>query len=361
MRRKRSSTTFNLSFLDVMSCGFGAVVLIFLIIDHASESGMDGSTSADRAEARLLKQEITVEKAHLVDTNNAVDLVDHRIVEMQGAAKQLLEQVRKIKEELAADDKDALSKLTHVNQLKADIKSLETDVKRLRAAKEEGKGDRARAVHGQAERQYLTGLRLGGKRILILLDSSASMLDRTLVNIIRLRNMPESTRRQTDKWQRAVKTVDWLSAQLPQDAEYQIYTFNTQAWPLLKGSEGDWLEVSDSGQLDKVMTNLRKLVPQDGTSLENAFADIADFVQLPDNILLITDGLPTQGAGPSKGTVSGLERLKLFNKALKKLPRNIPVNVILAPMEGDPMAAAAFWQLSVATRGSFMSPAKDWP
>ena len=34
-RRKRSFTTFNLSFLDIMSCGFGAVVLVFLIIDHA--------------------------------------------------------------------------------------------------------------------------------------------------------------------------------------------------------------------------------------------------------------------------------------------------------------------------------------
>ncbi|MBT6263679.1 MAG: VWA domain-containing protein, partial [Halieaceae bacterium] len=36
-RRKRQASTFNLSFLDIMSCGFGAVVLVFLIIDHSME------------------------------------------------------------------------------------------------------------------------------------------------------------------------------------------------------------------------------------------------------------------------------------------------------------------------------------
>jgi hypothetical protein len=43
------------------------------------------------------------------------------------------------------------------------------------------------------------------------------------------------------------------------------------------------------------------------------------------------------------------------------LPRNVPVNIILAPMEGDPMAASEFWQLAQVSRGSFMSPSKDWP
>jgi hypothetical protein len=59
--------------------------------------------------------------------------------------------------------------------------------------------------------------------------------------------------------------------------------------------------------------------------------------------------------------VSGRDRQKLFNQARDKLPRGIPVNVILAPMEGDPMAASALWQLAVSTRGSFLAPARDWP
>jgi hypothetical protein len=30
-------------------------------------------------------------------------------------------------------------------------------------------------------------------------------------------------------------------------------------------------------------------------------------------------------------------------------------------MEGDPMAAVSFWKLAVDTRGSFLTPTRDWP
>ena len=53
--------------------------------------------------------------------------------------------------------------------------------------------------------------------------------------------------------------------------------------------------------------------------------------------------------------------MKLFERAIGLLPRSIPVNVILSPMEGDPMAASAYWQLAQLTAGSFLSPAEDWP
>ena len=82
----------------------------------------------------------------------------------------------------------------------------------------------------------------------------------------------------------------------------------------------------------------------------------------PDNIFLITDGLPTQGSSaPRSGKVSGPERQKLYAQAVRQLPGKVPVNIILAPMEGDPMAAAEFWQLAMATRGSLLMPSRDWP
>jgi hypothetical protein len=64
---------------------------------------------------------------------------------------------------------------------------------------------------------------------------------------------------------------------------------------------------------------------------------------------------------PSSKRVSGKKRLKLFEKAVQKLPGRVPINVILYPMEGDPFAAGAFWKLARDTRGSFFSPSKDWP
>ena len=103
-------------------------------------------------------------------------------------------------------------------------------------------------------------------------------------------------------------------------------------------------------------------MPSGGTSLYNAFEFLNELDSKPDNIFIITDGLPTQGKDtPRKNTVSGPVRLKHYRDAVDKLPDNVPVNVVLSPMEGDPMAASEFWKLAQNTGGSFMAPAEDWP
>ena len=60
-------------------------------------------------------------------------------------------------------------------------------------------------------------------------------------------------------------------------------------------------------------------------------------------------------------TVSADQRLKHFQAAVRVLPSGIPVNTVLLPMEGDAYAAAAYWKLAQDTRGSFLTPARDWP
>ena len=87
----------------------------------------------------------------------------------------------------------------------------------------------------------------------------------------------------------------------------------------------------------------------------------------PDNVFLLTDGLPTldrplnERSRFARKTVDESRRIGLFGSALEKLPRGIPVNVLLYPLEGDPHAAQAYWALAQSTGGSFISPASDWP
>jgi len=59
--------------------------------------------------------------------------------------------------------------------------------------------------------------------------------------------------------------------------------------------------------------------------------------------------------------VSGEQRRRHFLAAVAKLPAGIPVNTILFPMEGDPEAAAFFWQFAMVTKGAFIAPSRDWP
>ena len=361
-RKKREFTTFNLSFLDIMSCGFGAVILVFLVIDHSIKTESKDLNRDLLSEVSMLEEDVRDGQAGLVKLHNTLSEVDEQTVEARGQATRITDDIANYEAMIAGLKKDGFTERTDIESLKAEIRSLEEEVKKLRQSAEKDSGNSARTFVGEGNRQYLTGLNLGGRNIAILLDISSSMLADKLVNIIRLRNMDPATQRKADKWTRALSTVDWLTAQLPPGSKYQVITFNTKAAPALENTAGKWLDVADQPQLEKLSAQLRKIVPSGGTSLENAFASLQQLSPVPDNIFLITDGLPTQGASPPRGNkVSGDERQRLYREAVRRLPRNVPVNIILGPMEGDPLAASEFWQLAVVSGGSFMAPSKDWP
>ncbi len=361
-RKKRSFTNFSLSFLDIMACGFGAIILVFLLIDHSIEVVSNDINQHLLSEVNLLKEDITLGQKNLVRLRNTLSEVDLQMVDAYGRATRINEELESFEALIKALQRDGLTDQADIEALKAEIQSLQEELTKLQLNAEQDTGNSARSFIGEGNRQYLTGLNLGGRYIVILLDVSASMLDDKLINIIRLRNMSEDIQRQSSKWNRTLNSVNWLTAQLPLASHYQVITFNTQAAPVLPATQGKWLEVADKNQLEKVSTKLRKLTPSGGTSLENAFRALGELSPSPDNIFLITDGLPTQGASQPRGTtISGRERQKLYRQAIKLLPRNVPVNIILAPMEGDPMAASEFWQLAQVSKGSFMSPSRDWP
>ena len=361
-RKQRQFTTFNLSFLDIMSCGFGAVVLVFLIIDHSIEVQSMELNQDLMSEVNMLEEDIRDGEAGMVKLRNTLSDVDMQMVEAQGQATRITEDMDRYEALIEDLKRDGFTDRSDIEQLKAEIRSLEDEVKKLRESAQEQSGNSARTFVGEGNRQYLTGLNLGGRHIAILLDVSSSMLADKLVQIIRLRNMDPKIQRQADKWSRSLNTIDWLTAQLPVSSKYQVIAFNTEARPALPGTGGKWLEVANEVQLEQLSTELRKITPGGGTSLENAFLALQQMSPSPDNIFLITDGQPTQGTTPPRGSkVSGRDRQKLYRAAVKQLPRNVPINIILAPMEGDPMAASEFWQLAQASRGSFMAPSRDWP
>jgi len=369
---KREFNPISLSFLDVMSCGFGAVVLIFLILDHSTSVQTQASDPELMAEINLLNDEINDGEANLVRIRNTISDVDYDMVEAQGLARSIQQEIDDFLEELAQLENTTLARQESVEKLKSDIQSLEEELERLRAAQDSYSGNFVRPFVGDGNRQYLTGLILGGNRILVLVDTSASMLDNTIVNILRRRNMSDDTKINSAKWVGVRKVVDWLTTQLPPPSQYQIYTFNEDVQPLIPGTMGQWLEVADETQINQIVENLDETIPVNGTNLEKVFQAVAAMDPLPDNIYIITDGLPTLGTREggffsrqdstgNRNTVSGREREALFNSALEQLPGGIPVNVVLAPLEGDPMAASLYWKLAVATGGSFLNPSKDWP
>ena len=363
-RTRRSTSEFNLSFLDIMCCGFGAVVLLVMLLNGDMLTTRKEIVADLRSEVTRMEREVRAGEELLVTLQNSMVETEEEIVRTEGLSSQVIARIEQTKVELATLQGKSQASKKHIKALQSDLINLDEKVSRIGADQqtELTKGAQVREFIGQGDRQYLTGLRLGGKRVLLLVDSSASMLDETIVNIIIRRNLDERSRRDAPKWKRTVRTVEWLVANLPQDSALQIYTFNTKTVPVVTDLQGKWVASTDTNNVNRMLAALNQTIPQGGTSLFNAFSAAARMGPRPDNILLLTDGLPTQGERKSnQTTISGGERLSLFYQAVKKLPSSVPVNTILFPMEGDPMAAVSFWQLAIDTKGSFLTPTRDWP
>jgi hypothetical protein len=362
--KRRPLNVFSLAFIDCICCGLGAIILLFVIVNAKSAVQRDRVTQDVHSESTRIEREVLEGRKRLVELKNALTQTEADIVRTQGASRRILKRLETRRTEIAHYAKDNLAEKAHLNKLKADVRSMEEEVKRLKAGSqaEDDRGDRVRTFVGEGDRQYLTDLKVGGRRIFILVDTSASMLDDTIVGIIRRRNLPDAEKPLAPKWRQAAATVDWITAQLPSTSQYQIYTFNEEAQPLVPGTRNQWLPAAESKRLDAAVKRLYQTAPQRGTSLIKAFEALSSLSPPPDNIFLLTDGLPTMGAGkPWRRKVSSKKRLSLFEDAIQKLPARVPVNIIQLPLRGDPMAASAFWRLATRTQGSYFCPAADWP
>jgi len=341
-----------------MSCGFGAVVLLFLIIKHQTDVALATPEYDLSVEVDLLQQEIGDAEEMIGLLRSRSRNADGDITEAQRKAKEIRSALRNAQSQMQSRSKTGNRE---IDALKARLRRMEVDKKNIQAQIYE-KSQNIRTFKGEGDREYLTGIQLGGRRILILLDASASMLDDTIVNVIRRRNMDDAAKRRSWKWRQALATVDWITARFPAESQYQIYSFNSRATPVIANTRGRWLNVRDTRQLNNAVIEMKEMIPSGGSSLERAFMVIDQLRPRPDNVYVITDGLPTQGLNRSRGTtISGRGRLKHFESAVTRIPRGVPINAILLPMEGDPMAASAFWQIALYTQGAFLSPARDWP
>lgn len=351
-RRRREFSTFSLSFIDCMSCGLGAVILLFMIINHASERRA--------AEVnREVAQNLSAIEAEVLERRATVATLEMQLQQTRADTEAARERAAALAASLERRAPSAEDSQTRIALLKQKLRTLEARVKDLRA--EAAEDNATRAVAGEGSRRYLTGLAIEGERILLLVDRSASMLAPSIVNIIRRRNMGVAARKSAPKWQRTLETVNWLTAQIPAASRFQVYSYADDVQAVLEGTLGQWLGTGGGQRLTAAVQALHTVVPGGGTDLRAAFIAAGRLSPAPDTIIVITDSLPTQGAGKTAGAVSGEQRISYFREALEALPGRATVNVILMPMEGDPYAASAYWSLALNTGGTFLVPSEGWP
>ena len=360
---RKPMNVFSLSFLDAMTCGFGAVILFFMIINANIDLRREDTLDDLASEVERMELKVLTGRRNLVELREELVRLIEQWSILRDRRERIATEIRDIEEESDAINADSSTRDEIIERLRAELEELEAETERLAEAQTpQIAGDRLRGFTGDGNRQYLTGLRMGGERVVILVDASTSMLARTVVNIYRRRNMSEEQQLRSSKWRQVVDTVDWLTTQIQPGTRIQIFAFNDTAWSVLGESVADWHTVVDASQLDGAVERLGATVPQGPTSLHAAFSAIRSLDPQPDNIYLLVDGLPTMGEiPPNRPTVTGDQRLRHFERAERMLPFNVPINIILYAMEGDPLAAPGYWRMALNTGGSMMAPSEDWP
>jgi len=337
-----------------MACGLGAIILVFMIVKQNIDQPMGESDRLKSDLAQLQQQDAALQQS---------------ISKLNAAALSAMSKISNNQMMATALKHDAAKKSELLQRKHQEVTALKKTIKHAPQAKT---NDVVKNNQG-GEENYIMGIKVEGRKIVFLVDSSASMTDEQLIQIIRRKNSSDSNKKKGPKWQRTKRIMRWLLARTPKSSQLAVVTYNQTA-TLLGGS--GWVSGGDASSINKLYRAMDKLVPSGATNLQQALQQAAALK--PTDMYVLTDGLPTAGQSRyaslnpfascssllgKSNNISGDCRVKLFRQSVNEsAPKGgVKVNVILLPIEGDPQAAPEYWAWSASTGGLLISPALSWP
>ncbi|RKZ85817.1 MAG: VWA domain-containing protein [Gammaproteobacteria bacterium] len=336
-----------------MSCGLGAIILVFMLVKHnVNDSSVELDNLKNDIQNLESKKENSLQTLKSIEAQLTKDAIQAATAKRKLAEQQLI---------LAQNNTD-------IEKATKEIETLKSDIKDIKIVK---KADLIETEQINEE-SYLLGLKVEGQKIALLVDSSASMTNEKLIDIIKTKSSSNKDKQQAKKWTRTKKIVAWLLARLPQDSDVVVVAFNEKAKIL--GNQG-WMNASNPTNIQAILSDLNGLIPEGATNLHHGLQTVNKFV--PSNLYIITDGLPTKGESNYKSLnpfsscssllgnsniISGACRVKLFRQTINESAKSgVQVDVVLLPLEGDPDAINQYWNWTATTGGLVISPANNWP
>ena len=87
---RRQFNVFNLSFLDVMACGFGAIILFFMIINSQVKSRSNKASVILKSQTEFLEEEIVDGQKRMTNIKNEINKIDEDSSTIQGSIDELM-------------------------------------------------------------------------------------------------------------------------------------------------------------------------------------------------------------------------------------------------------------------------------
>ena len=293
VKKRNAFQPFSISFLDIISCGFGAVILLFVLTSGKKEEYRNNNLSDVRIDVGALTKNIKIEEEDLKRLSEALKKNQDLIAKLNAAREDL---------DLTLLEKQNLLKvvLTKRANIEESLALLLGELENMPKVEERPPIPIANPIR----RQYLTDFKLNGDRVLFIIEASGGMLDISIDQAIERLSHTDEEKRKAPKWQRILRAVEWLITSLQRPTQYQILIFNRDAEPLFVEKWDEWFDPWDRDTTSSVLSELSEIVPQGEANLERAFFVAGSLDPLPDNIILIIDGLPTSAVSVPGPVVS---------------------------------------------------------
>jgi hypothetical protein len=374
----------GLSFLDVLCCGLGSAVLLFLIVKHGgtvqAQSTNQGAFAAPIAaqiatEARLREEidaterDFTEVAQALEQAQNALRSREATVATNQGLTGRYLDEIKKLGAERSRNE--VLARELEARRAAAAVAAAPTPTPKVAPTKP------------TSPRGAVEGINVAdADRVVVLLDVSASMLHRSLVEIVRLRASSFANQRRAAKWVQATNTLRWAYQSISEGQRYKLLTFSEAVTDLSYGSTVNgkltWM-VKGGPDEDPatLMAQVAAIKPERGTDLSKALEAVTSLAPRPSKLLLITDGLPNHmratGLRKSPTTVKsclsrkpvttgdcrGLLAIDTLNYFSSKLT-GTSIDIVLLPLDGDSEALRFYGLVTGSTGGRLLAPSADW-
>jgi hypothetical protein len=163
-RRKRDVETIGLSFLDAIFCGFGAIVLLFVIVRGAEPRLIKTDAEALTAEQRVLQQESTDLTAQAEVTRAALVAQRADLARAETLVARYQDELTRIEGQYRAARDTAAVQNRIGEQLARAQQELTEEMRRLRAQAREAPADR-----------LVGGIPVDSEYIVFIIDTSGSM------------------------------------------------------------------------------------------------------------------------------------------------------------------------------------------
>ena len=299
-RRRRGPEEFSLSFLDVICCGFGAVILLLMITKTVQPQIIEASTVNLEGKLADLQEQIYEIRGETVILNRDLN------------AKQ--EQLSEYRERIAILQAQLASTRSQYDSIQVETNSNDVITEQLAVARQQLSEEMKRLLGSeyQSKNNLIGGIPVDSEYIIFIIDTSGSMFSYA--------------------WDRMIQEIEATLAIYPEVKGIQV--MNDMGQYMFSRYRGQWIP-DTPGRRNVIMQNLRNWnVFSNSSPVEGITAAIRTFYDPGKKISLYVFGDEFTGESISQ-VVETVDRINRADASGNRLVRihgvGFPVQFIRAP------------------------------